>query len=245
LHKLGNLPEAVSAYRRAVQLNPDFALAHCNLGSALMQQGQFADALTALRRGHELGSQQQAWPHPSHEWAREAERLVKLDAKLLRVLSGEIPPADAVERRDLAQLCVEHKGLYAASARLFEEAFAAQPTAAEGDYRYNAACAAALAGSGQGKDAAQLTDPDRARLRRQALAWLRAEFSAWERRLEGPADQARAAVRQRMEIWLKDADLARVRGAEALAKLPEPERREWQQLWADVEALRQRAAGEK
>jgi hypothetical protein len=33
------------------------------------------------------------------------------------------------------------------------------------------------------------------------------------------------------------SDLAGIRDAEALAKLPEPERQEWQALWADVDSL--------
>src|SRR5437763_2953473 len=37
---------------------------------------------------------------------------------------------------------------------------------------YNAACAAALAGCGQGKDADQSDEKERGRLRRQALDWL-------------------------------------------------------------------------
>jgi hypothetical protein len=37
-----------------------------------------------------------------------------------------------------------------------------------------------------------------------------------------------------MHRWLEDPDFAGVRGPEALARLPEPERRGWQQLWADV-----------
>ena len=42
-------------------------------------------------------------------------------------------------------------------------------------------------------------------------------------------------MQQRLREWQQDADFAGVRG-EALAKLPEAERKAWQQLWADVEA---------
>src|SRR5215472_4056243 len=43
--------------------------------------------------------------------------------------------------------------------------------------RYNAANAAALAGCGQGEDAAKLNDNERTRLRQQALTWLRADLA--------------------------------------------------------------------
>jgi hypothetical protein len=45
-----------------------------------------------------------------------------------------------------------------------------------------------------------------------------------------------------MQRWLKDDDFAGVRGAESLARLPEAEGKDWQKLWDEVEALRQRAA---
>jgi hypothetical protein len=46
-----------------------------------------------------------------------------------------------------------------------------------------------------------------------------------------------------MQHWLKDDDFAGVRGEEALAKLPESERREWQKLWAAVVATLDQAHG--
>jgi hypothetical protein len=47
--------------------------------------------------------------------------------------------------------------------------------------------------------------------------------------------------RQTLPHWQTDSDLAGIRGQEALAKLPEGERADWQKLWADVEALRKQA----
>jgi hypothetical protein len=45
-----------------------------------------------------------------------------------------------------------------------------------------------------------------------------------------------------LQHWQNDADLESVRGKEAVAKLSEAERAPWQQLWADVEKLLQKAA---
>jgi hypothetical protein len=84
----------------------------------------------------------------------------------------------------------------------------------------------------------------RARLRRQALDWLRADLGAWGQRLEKEPDKARPAVSQQMKHWLADPDFAGVRGPEALAKLPEGERPDWQKLWADVEATLAKARQE-
>ncbi len=44
-----------------------------------------------------------------------------------------------------------------------------------------------------------------------------------------------------MKRWQADPDLNGVRGTDALAKLPQAERRSWQDLWNDVATLRQAA----
>jgi hypothetical protein len=137
------------------------------------------------------------------------------------------------------------KSHYAAAARFYTDAFGARPNLADDlhrQLRYNAACAAALAGSGHGKDAGQTDEKERGRLRRQALNWLRADLSAYRRLLEKEPDKARPIVQQRMQHWQQDKDFAGVRGEEALAKLPEPERREWEKLWTEVDALLQQAS---
>jgi hypothetical protein len=111
------------------------------------------------QRGHELGSPRDGWPYPSAAWVRTARRLVALDEKLSWVLAGEAQPADAAEGVALAQLCQEHKKRYAAAARLYANAFSADPLLSgdlPSDPRYDAACAAARAGCGQGEDAAGL-----------------------------------------------------------------------------------------
>jgi len=103
--------------------------------------------------------------------------------------------------------------------------------------RYDAACYAARAAAGQGADAATLDDTERARWRWQALDWLRADLDAWRGLWDKEPGKARPVVAQKMRHWLRDPDLNGVRGPDALAKLPEAERKEWQRLWADVAAL--------
>jgi hypothetical protein len=152
---------------------------------------------------------------------------------------GKDRPAGAVERLEFAGLCQATKR-YAAAARLYADAFAADPKLVEemrAGRRYNAACAAALAAAGLGTDAAKLDDKDRARLREQALGWLRADLARWEKQAVSGTPQARVAVQKTLHRWQQDADLAGVRDAAALAKLPEAERAEWQKLWAEVAAL--------
>src|SRR5262249_13555726 len=148
----------------------------------------------------------------------------------------EVKPS-AAEQIALAELCARYKKLTAASVRLYADAFAAEPKLAEHANRYNAACAAALAGCGLGKDGATLDARERARFRRQALDWLRADLAAWKQRLKQGQPQGDIAVRRALHRWQLDTSLAGVRGG-ALGKLPEPERREWQTFWQEVEACR-------
>jgi serine/threonine-protein kinase len=166
---------------------------------------------------------------------------------LPKLLKGEIKPADVSERLGLAEMCqLPCKSLYGAAARFYTAAFAEQPKLADdlqNQSRYSAACAAALAGCGQGKDADQTDDKERARLRGQALEWLRADLAAYRRLLDQEPDKAGPLVRERMRHWQQDNDCAGVRGPEALAKLPEAERQDWQKLWADVADVLARAAG--
>jgi serine/threonine-protein kinase len=239
----GKLAEAEAACRRAVGPKPDYALAHCNLGHVLRRQGRFADALAALKRGHELGHRRGDWTDPPARWVRHAEQLVALDARLARVLGGKAEPAGADERLALAHLCQEFKKRYAAAARFYAATFAVQPTWAanvQSNTRYNAACAAALAGCGEGRDAADLTPMQRLRWRRQALTRLRADLRAWLRLLAREPGRARAAVGQQMRRWLADTDFAGVRRSLALRRLPAEERAAWAGLWADVAQLRDR-----
>jgi tetratricopeptide (TPR) repeat protein len=232
----GKLDKAIDAYRAAIQFYPEYAEAHCNLGHALRLRGELRKGLEELLRGHELGMRNPCWRYPSAQWVREAEQRIALEGKLPKVLRGEAQPADAAEQRALAKLCKRYKRLYAAASRFYTQAFAAQPDLADdldaGD-RYDAACAAALAGCGQGEDAAPLKEQERARLRRQALTWLRAELALRAKPVAGSRPGDRDAARQALKHWLEDPDLAGVRG-EALAKLPEAERQPWRQLWADV-----------
>src|SRR5262249_5488804 len=95
---LGRPEEAAAEDRGAVRLRPGYAEAHCNLGSALADLGLYADAVVAIRKGHELGSRRPNWPYPSQEWLEQAERLAALAARLPGLLRGEDQAEDNAER---------------------------------------------------------------------------------------------------------------------------------------------------
>jgi WD40 repeat protein/formylglycine-generating enzyme required for sulfatase activity/tetratricopeptide (TPR) repeat protein len=104
--------------------------------------------------------------------------------------------------------------------------------------RYIAACAAALAAAGQGQDEPPQGDAAKAKLRGQALDWLKAELTVWRKLFESGPPQDRPAIVQTLLSWQQDIDLAGIRDAAALAKLAVDEQKQWQSLWAQVPELR-------
>ncbi len=244
----GKSGEAMDEYRETIRLKPDFAEPYCDLANLLRDQGQYAESLVDYQRGHELGSRRPDWRYPSTQWVAQARRLARLAPKIPAMLRGEAQPADAAERVDLA-LVAYGKGLHALAARLFAEAIAADPSLVEdveAPHRYNAACSAALAGCGKGKDQPPPDPAARINLRRQALNWLGAELAARSRIVasgSGAASQVpgRSHV-QKLEHWKQDPDLAGVREQGGLKELSEAEQADWRAFWAEVDRVLARLA---
>lgn len=53
----GEYPEAAAAFRRTLELKPDYSAAHRELGKALEKLGQRPAALEAYRKGREVAQQ--------------------------------------------------------------------------------------------------------------------------------------------------------------------------------------------
>jgi hypothetical protein len=200
-----------------------------------------------LQTGHKFGSRRPNWDLPSATWVRQVEQLIELDRKVEKALKGERPPANAVERLEFAQFCQGYKKLYATAAAWYIEAFAMDPMVVKDlDFnRVNAASAAALAGTGRGRDAGKLKEDELARLRKQALDWLRADLALHAKLLQGDQPQDRALVQEQLKNWQSDGDLACIRDSGALDKLPAGERAAFVQFWADVETMLRKAREQK
>jgi tetratricopeptide (TPR) repeat protein len=246
LQARGRTDEAIDHYQQALRLDPKHADAHNNLREALLQAGRFPEALAVTQRRLDQLSADNPQLADTLQQLKRCERLLALEARLPAFLEGKERPADAAEQRDLAALCRNSKRLNAAAARFYAAAFAARPELADDlrtQDRYNAACAAALAAAGQGADAEKLGDAERARLRRQAREWLKADLAAWAARIKD-RPQERSRVRDTLRHWNADDDLAGVRDAEHLAKLPPEEQEACRTLWAEAEALLRQAEKE-
>ena len=170
----------------------------------------------------------------------EQGKFVEAEAAYRKVV--DLTRYDA-EQIELAKLSVLKKA-NAAAAQFFRDAFNADPKLAEDvtkGTRYDAACAAALAGCGRGLDADKLDDRERSRWRRQALDWLGQDLMWWGKEVGKGNAQTNASVRECMRHWQTDDDLAGLREPSGLDKLSPDERKECLALWKEVAAVLSRA----
>jgi tetratricopeptide (TPR) repeat protein len=246
LHK-GQLDEAIRECRIAIDLEPKFFLPHGTLGQALLQLGRFSEAREATRRCLDLMPPNHPFRPMRTRQLQDCEQYLALDQKLAVILKDTATPADNAERLALAKLCGQpFKKRYATAARFYTEAFAHDARLADDLqkwYRYNAACCAARAGCGQGADGRLLPDKVSWRLRHQALDWLKADLAARAMLLKRNDPALKQLVRQNLEHWRQDADLAGLRDQDAVAKLSAEEQEACRGLWAEVEALLQKVSG--
>ena len=208
LLRKGDRDGALAAFRRAIELDPQLAEAHALLGITLAAKGDLDGGIAALRRATELA------PRLVFAHRRLGLVLRKRFWPVLREVlhSGARPPADALERLGLAELCTYGKR-YTEAVRFYRLAFQADGTllAAHG---YAAACAAVRAG--------KESHP-------QALVWLRGCLD----RLRG---RDRITVVTALKRWKRDDALGNV--ASGTDDLPD----EWRKFWADVDALLKQGA---
>jgi serine/threonine-protein kinase len=235
LRESGDPLGAAAEFRKAIAIDPNLVNSYLALANLLQRQGQFSAALETLQQAHDLGSLRPDQRSVIVRSIEEVKRLQALEARLPTFLKGDAKPASAAEALALADVCLFTKR-YAASARFFAAAFAADPKRAESFvYCSIAAPAAALAAAGRGDDAADLPDRERAQLRQQALDWLRAALTDAGKRA-GQVN-SRPEIREHLRTWQNTPSFAEVREEKELEKLPPAEREAWRQFWADVAAL--------
>jgi tetratricopeptide (TPR) repeat protein/tRNA A-37 threonylcarbamoyl transferase component Bud32 len=238
----GEVGAAIACYRKAIALDPKYANAHGAMGLALGQQGQFREACKALRRCLDLlppGNPRRGF---TSRLLQQAQQSLEAEDKLKAFVAGKIVPAAPATLVQMAALAQQpYNRLYLTSTRLYCDAFARQPALARA-HGYNAACAAALAGRGLGKDVARPDDLSTAELRYCGLCWLHDDLYLYANLLPRLPTANVQRLRQTLLHWQKEPDLADVRDPAALSKLPEAEQVAWLNLWAQVDALLRRTS---
>jgi tetratricopeptide (TPR) repeat protein len=233
------LSEAEAAFRKGIQCDPKEAALHLALANVLQLQGRLTEALSSAERSLKLASGQAELKREARRRRNSVQRWIDLESQLPALRQGK-PPANSSDRLDLAGLCAV-RGLPLTAVRLYQEALAASkdPTQRSG-LQYISACNALRAGLSQGAEAATLSQEERARWRRRALAWLREYRESWERFPKKNRDDWRTTERA-MSLLRSDRILALVQKPEALARLPAEERRAWQRFWNHVDQLLKRS----
>jgi hypothetical protein len=110
-------------------------------------------------------------------------------------------------------------------------------------HRYNAACAAALAGAGKGDDKPPTDEPEKARWRKQAVDWLKADLASLTKQAVAGPPQDRVLVYQTLAHWKADPDLTGIRDEAAIKALPEDEQKACRVLWAEVDQVLEKTGG--
>jgi tetratricopeptide (TPR) repeat protein len=226
----GRPREAIVPLREAVRIKADYAQGYRNLSRAFLAIEDWDRAREALEKILQLEPNDAV----SQSRLQEAER----GARFAAILRGAAQPEDVTESVAYARMAYR-RARYFTAVRLWADALDAEPKLAadrQAQHAYNAACAAALAAAGRGKDEPPLDDAAKRELRQQAQGWLRAELAAWRKFVDERPDD-RPAAHRTLQQWQKDTDLASVREGGSLGMLPEAERREWEALWAEVLAL--------
>lgn len=239
LRSHGELDEAIVESRAALRLMPNMIEAQYNLGLTLRARGDLTEAVAELRRALDLARKHPAIAQDIERVLVATERQASAAARLPAILAGKAAPVDAREMLGFAQVCYD-KGLHASSARFWADAFLAEPKLAddrESHLRYNAACSAALAGCGHGKDEPPPDDACRIRWRRQALEWLDADLKAWTKAMESGSPRARQPILKMLQHWKADPDLTGLRDPGAISTITEEEQKACHALWARVDAL--------
>jgi hypothetical protein len=145
-------------------------------------------------------------------------------------------PAEAIEFAEVVSQPPRRR--YVLAVPFYIRAFAAEPALADDlreERRYNAACIAARAAAGQDEETTALGVEEWGYLTEQALKWLRADLSQRASQAKDPKQWW--AVREKLTSWKNDPALSSVRDPAWLASMPPVDRKAWESLWRDVDAL--------
>jgi serine/threonine-protein kinase len=233
--------EAEILLKNAIELRPDYATFYVIKAQVCANQSRWVEAEQLLYLYNQGMSSNSGQVRIRIDLD---QKQLNLDKKLALIRSGLAQSDDAAEMLDLANLCFRRKE-YTSAMQFFAEAFKAKPRLAEDidqSSRLNAARAAAMASSGQGRDSRQLTDKDRVLLRQHAIRWLRQDLIAWEKLLNENTSDGREKVMQTLRIWQEDSCLPYIRSRSGFPTALDPDDKTeedlaYDKLCTDVEAL--------
>ncbi len=227
----GDLDGAEASYRAAIAVDPGAGV-YFNMGLLFDRRGDLAGAEEWRRKAVAAA--------PANAYYREVlDGTVRRRARLDELAAGRADPtttAEAIEFAELVSRSSRRRHLLAV--RLYRWAFAADPALSDdldGGHGYNAACCAALAAAGRDEEMAAFGVEEWGYLTGLALGWLRGNLALLSAQAKDP--KLWPAVRGKLGHWKIDPDLLPIRDPAWLAAMPAADRKRWESLWADVDAL--------
>src|SRR5262249_10088857 len=122
--------EAESVLGKVIDLQPADGAARYQLGLALLHQARFDKAAAALKKAGELLPANDSRLGQARQLRQICHRSPLLAANPPAIPGGTENPASAAEQAEIAHVCSLKKN-YAAAARFYRDAFAAEPELAE------------------------------------------------------------------------------------------------------------------
>ena len=239
LRLTGRRREAVDEFRKALVLDPDLLDARITLCDTLVELGEWDQA------EHEVNQALASLPpdHRQHPGLDSRQKSVSQwrvrEEQLPGVLDGKSQRAVVGEQLDQAWLFqISRIGRFVASARLYADVLKAHPELGSDpskSHLHRAVLAAVQASAGLDKNRGRLDKEETARLRQQALDWLRDELAIWSKQAQSTSVIDRRAARRTLHQWQLEPELTPVRDAASLATCSESERAGWQEFWQQVE----------
>jgi tetratricopeptide (TPR) repeat protein len=237
--KRGDLAEAAKWLQKALALDPTWEEAHLYFADALRLTGDLDGAEAETEKWYRKAVARD----PANAHYREVlDGIVQKRAKLVRqeeVAAGRAKPATPAEAIECAELAYRPpRRRYVAAVKLYCWALAPEHALSD-DFRirhsYKAACIALRAAAGQDEEMTAFGVEEWGYLTGLALKWLRANLVHWTSQAKDP--KRRQEARDQLTHWKNEPDLAPVRDPSWLAAMPPADRKAWEALWRDVDAL--------
>jgi serine/threonine protein kinase len=177
LRDKGDVEGAITAYKEAIRLDPDYTAVHTRLGNTLLRKGDYDGAIAAHRQALK------GYRHYYHK----INLCIALGHKGLRDgIAGWPEPKTPQEACEFAALCSGAQK-FVLAVRVCDRVFTADPRAADElapGWRIYAANCAALSAAGKDAESGVIGPDERAYFTGRAYSWLRAELTGLA--AEGP-----------------------------------------------------------
>ncbi|MHC4956377.1 MAG: tetratricopeptide repeat protein [Planctomycetota bacterium] len=239
LAEAGRPEEAIAQFRKCIELDPKDPRNHFGIGLVLAGAGRAGEAIDWFKNALEVDPK---YVEARGELGKALLANGRADEAVASGRKGvELDPKSANARFWLAWAYI-HQGRLNVALPCLRKTIELDPGHVYA--QYCVACILSRFAAGEGpRDRAE-----RARMRQEALELLRLVLASYTKRLESGNPTERAAARDELRHLRQDPDLATIREAAALARLPAEERKAFGRFWADAAALHDKAkakAGEE